>query len=190
MKKYVYEEVLEQGKRKEAFRNMKLKTTLKKRNWKKILLIALGIVLIAVILLNALWFAWSRITYGRYTADLNMDKTEWHSFLVPRYWKQDGDGFDFSVKYPDYLSTTGNLCVGCPSETAGDFFTDSLIIWPKAFGGYDYGLILYEEDTQYQIYVDSSGKPLDSAYDEVVERHRENADLLFAKAENLWQLIQ
>lgn len=162
----------------------------KRRNTKKILLIMLGAVLIAVILLNVMWFVWSRITYGRYTKGLDMDKTEWHSFLVPRYYKQDSDGFDFSIKYPDYLSITGNLCVGCPSETEDDFFTDSLIIWPRAFGGFDYGLLLYEEDAQYQIYVDSSGKPLDCAYDEVVERHRENVDLLFARAENLWKTIR
>ena len=74
--------------------------------------IPLIILLAAVLLLNLLWFGWRHIAYSRY--DGGMTRTEMSSALFPSYAAKDEDGFDYSVKYPDYLSVTGNLAVGFP----------------------------------------------------------------------------
>lgn len=79
---------------------------------------------------------------------------------------------------------TGNFSIGMP--VIGDnFFTDTLIIWPKVFGGYEYGVILYDEGYEYLIFVDEYGNSLVPELKDVVEKHRDNVNLLFKKA-NEW----
>lgn len=44
--------------------------------------------------------------------------------------------------------------------TEETFFTDALIIWPKVSGGYQFGALLYDENVEYSIYIDSEGNAL------------------------------
>ena len=117
-----------------------------------------------------------------------MDKNKSYSFFVPKYLKNDKEGFSYSVKYPDYLSFTGNLAISMPSED-DDYFSDALIIWPNLLKGYEYGLILYdEENNEYMIEIDENKNPKDSEYKEIVNDHKDNIDILFEKADEVWKL--
>ncbi len=142
------------------------------------------ILLVIFCLLNILWYCWRANKYGVYSE--GMSETEFSSFVVPKYLDS-SDGYNYSVKYPDYLSFTGNLALSVPSEDDNPF-TDSLIIWPNVDGSYEYGIILYEGEDEWQIYVDENGQALDPQYDEVIENHQENVDLLFEKANERWDL--
>ena len=141
------------------------------------------VILIIFILINIIWFCWRAIKYNSYSK--GMDKNTSYSIFVPKYLKNDKEGFSYSVKYPDYLSFTGNLAISMPSE---DYFSDSLIIWPN-FKGYEYGLILYdEENNEYMIDVDENKSPKDSEYKEIANDHKDNIDILFEKANEFWNL--
>lgn len=87
-----------------------------KRKIMKIVAVVIGI----FALLNLFWFGWRQIRYSAFTD--GMEQTELSTPLVPRYAVKDRDSFDYSVKWPDYLSFTGNLAVGFPG-TSDDPFT-------------------------------------------------------------------
>lgn len=155
---------------------------------KKKILIILGSLLALFAVVNLLWFGWSRIKYSAYTKDLS--KIESPSVIVPRYAANDADDFDYSVKYPDYLSLTGNLAVGFPSS-ADNPFSDGLIIWPKVFGGYEYGVILNprEDDPEgYMFDIDAQGNAIQEEYQEVAERYSDVISELLSRANAYWDL--
>ena len=141
-------------------------------------------ILIAVILcfavLNLAWMIWREAKYSHYTG--GMEKTVFSQLIVPRFAREDEEGYDYSVKYPDYLSFTGNLCVGVPDKI------DGLIIWPLFGGGYEYGILVEQDGIQYQIYLDSEGNPVEESDRFVVQKCRDEIDLLFAKARSMWNL--
>lgn len=155
---------------------------------KRSLRIASG-VLLTFLLLNLAWFLWRQAAYGDFTKGMTAEEES--GFLVPRYVYKDDDGYDYSVKFPDYLHTTGNLAVSLPWTDVESPWTDGLIVWPEVGGGFTYGVILYEVTgeealTEYQIYIDSGGNALDGGDAEIVERHRENVDDLLERAERRW----
>jgi hypothetical protein len=151
-------------------------------------LITVSAILIGLFLLvNIVWYVWRNITYSQYIKA--MTPNSYSSIIVPRYYLRDSDGYDFNVKYPDYLSFTGNLGVGIPSIDE-NLFTDALMIWPKMGGGYEYGALLYEGDNGYQVYIDANGNAIDKVFDEVVARHRDNIESLLIKADVMWDIIE
>ena len=134
------------------------------------------------------WLGWRHIVYSQYTDE--MTQTAMSTAVVPRYACKDIDGFDYSVKYPDYLSTTGNLAVGFPG-TDDDPFTDGLIIWPKLFGGYEYGVILNSlEDggDGYMFYIDPQGNAVEAEYQLIAEKYEEVIAQLLERAGLMWNL--
>ena len=146
-----------------------------KRIWK---------IIIAVILcfaaVNLAWMIWREAKYSRYTD--GMEKTVFSQLIVPRFACEDDEGFDYSVKYPDYLSFTGNLCVGVPDKV------DGLIIWPLFGGGYEYGILVEQDGIQYQIYLDSEGNPVEESDRNIVQKCQDEIDILLAKAKSMWNL--
>ncbi len=161
--------------------------TSSQERWLKTAMKIIDIVLVIFIILNVVWFGWRSATYRVFVLD-GMEETESSTFIVPRYLLTTDDGYSYSIKYPNYLSTTGNLGLTLPSDYNEALYTDSLIIWPKLDGSYEYGVILYDDDVEWQIMVDASGRALDSQYDEVIEAHAENVALLFEKANEQWDL--
>ncbi len=144
------------------------------------------VILILFILMNIVWFSWRVIKYNNYSK--GMDKNTSYSIFVPKYLKTDNEGFSYSVKYPDYLSFTGNLAISMPSEDY-DYFSDSLIIWPTLLKGYEYGLILYdEENNEYMIEIDENQNPKESENEEIINEHKDNIKILFNKANEVWNL--
>lgn len=153
---------------------------------KKILRIAL-IIAIVFAAYNAVWFAWARIKYGKLAA--GMEKAEFSNPVVPRYIYTDKDHYDYLVKYPDYLSFTGNMSVGLPGVNENPF-TDALIIWPKITGKYELGMLLYDEDgTGYSVYIDAGGNALFEEDKDAVTRHREAIKDLLMKADEKWNIF-
>ena len=145
------------------------------------------IILIVFVAYNVIWFAWSRIKYGKYIG--GMEKAEFGSFITPRYLYTDDDGYDYLVKYTDYPGFTGNMSVGCPVVNENPF-TDALIIWPKLFGKYELGVLLYDEDgTGYSVYIDADGNALFEEDKDVVSRHSETIKDLLIKADRKWSII-
>ena len=117
-----------------------------------------------------------------------MEPQVFYTALDPSYYAVDAEGYTFSVAYPGYLSATGNLCVGAPMGADGNPLTDALIIWPRAGGSYEYGLLLYDGENGYQIMADSRGHALDSALEPVVQAHAPSVAALFRKANAWWAL--
>ena len=152
---------------------------------KKTALRAVLCILVLFILFNIGWYIWRSVKYGPYSE--GMEKNYFNTWIVPRYAHVDADGYDYSVKYPDYLSFTGNLCVGLPS-TDGNPFTDFIIIWPNAFGGYKYGASLTLEDESYQIYINRDGSAVDPELNEIAVRCQETINILLERAEKMWGL--
>ena len=159
---------------------------------KKKLLKIFMIIAILFVAYNVVWFTWSHIKYGKLAK--GMHEGDFSSFITPRY-VYSKDGYDYLVKYPDYLSLSGNLSVGLPSEEDDNPFTDALIIWPKASGRYEFGALLYEKAerenqmTGYNIYIDAEGNALFKEDQEIVKRHSEAIKDLLAKADERWDII-
>ena len=153
--------------------------------WKKTAIrVVLGL-LALFLLVNLAWCVWRMAKYGTYSK--GMEKTYFSTWIVPRYGHTDADGFDYSVKYPEYLSLTGNLCVGLPT-TDENPFTDFLIIWPKWSGGYEYGVSLTIEGVTWQIYIRPDGSVVDPEYSEIAARCRDTIDTLLERAGKMWDL--
>lgn len=153
---------------------------------KNVWLRAAAMLLVSALLVHVTWYWWRTEKYRPYTE--GMEPQVFYTTLVPCYYETDAEGYVFSVAYPGYLSATGNLCVGMPTGTDGNPFTDALIIWPLAGGRYDYGLLLYDEQNGYQVMVDSSGHALDGALEPVVQAHARSVAALFQKANARWNL--
>ena len=148
----------------------------------------LVLLLAAFALLNLIWFGWRQTAYAGFAE--GMTRTETSSPLFPTYACKDGDGFDYTVKYPDYLSLTGNLAVGFPG-TDENPFTDGLILWPKVSGGYEYGVILSSKETDgngYLFYIDTQGNAIDPEYQPMAEAYGEGIEELLARAGSRWKL--
>ena len=137
------------------------------------------------ILINVCWYVWRLTKYG--PCSRGMDENAFSSWIVPRYLYTDADGYDYSVKYPGYLSFTGNLCVSFPVSD-NNYFTDCLIIWPKVSGDYEYGVILSEGDESYQIYIHADGSAVNPEDSAVVTRKQDDIHTLLQKAEEMWNL--
>lgn len=143
------------------------------------------LVLSVFVLFNIFWYAWRDMKYDSYINE--MEENELSSWIVPRYKHVDEEGYDYSVKYPDYLSFTGNMSVGLPSLDNNPF-TDFLVIWPKVFGGYEYGASLTVDGVNYQIMINEDGSAVDSQYNEIAAMSKETIDLLLHKANEKWDL--
>ncbi len=151
---------------------------------KTVLKVILGI-LAVFSLLNVSWYIWRMVKYDAYCK--GMEKTVFATWIVPRYKHVDADGYDYGVKYPEYLSFTGNMSVGLPAKDDNPF-TDFLIVWPKVSGKYEYGVSLTEGRNNYQIYINSDGSAVHPEDREVVARFRESINELLRRAKSMWDL--
>ncbi len=151
---------------------------------KKVLRIVLVLVIVFVAY-NIIWFTWSHIKYGKFSD--GMQKGEFGNFITPRYIYTDVDRYDYLVKYPDYLTFAGNISIGLPT-TEENVFTDALIIWPELSGGYQFGVLLYDDNVEYAIYIDSEGNALSKEDTDIVSRHRDSIRNLLMIADKNWDI--
>lgn len=146
-----------------------------KKYKKKFIIIIL--VLIIFGLYNIYWYQTTHSKYSSYIGGMN-------EFVRNKsYILQDTEGYLFNVKYPDYLSYTGNLGI---STEEGKL---SLIIWPGMFKSTKYGLrITTNDNVVYNILLDKNANAIDKQYDELIKENRTAIQLLFQKANNQWNL--
>ncbi len=137
------------------------------------------------VLFNICWFVWRAEKYGAYSE--GMETNYFSTRIIPRYKYTDADGYDYGVKYPDYLSLTGNLSVGMPT-TEEDVFTDFLVIWPKFSGGYEYGVSVEADGVEHQICINSDGSAVHEEDRGIAHRCQENIDALLLRARGMWDL--
>ena len=91
------------------------------------------------------------------------------------------------IKYPDFLSTTGNLAI----KPADDSDLDSLLIWPNAGSGFEYGVILNDNGSTYQVYINPDGKTALYEDDQwLVDDHAAIIRQYLRKANAMWDLSQ
>ena len=136
-------------------------------------------------LANVGWYTWRMVKYDSYSK--GMEKNVFATWIVPRYMHTDAEGYDYSVKYPDYLSFTGNMCVGLPAKDENPF-TDFIVIWPKVFGGYKYGASLTVGGENYQIYINEDGSAVYPEDNAIVASCQEHINDLLRKAGEMWDL--
>lgn len=67
-------------------------------------------------------------------------------------------------------------------------FSDGRTIWPKSFGGYEYGALLSDSEGGRQIYVNPDGSAMAPEDSSIVARHQENVDTLHHKTQEMWNL--
>jgi hypothetical protein len=153
---------------------------------RKILLMALGAILLVFFLISVGWYVIRDAKYSKYSE--NMNETPLSTFLSPNYVETDAEGFSYGVSYPDYLEFTGNLSVTFPSDDGENPFTDALIIWPLLGGGYEYGAVLYVDNMQYQIYIDENGNAMDEVDTDIALECSQSILTLLEKANTMWDL--
>ncbi|MFD3158846.1 hypothetical protein ACFIJ5_18720 (plasmid) [Haloimpatiens sp. FM7330] len=145
-----------------------------KINGKKIIIF----IILVFAVLNASWFLITTIRYNKFVKDL--PKVKYGS-----YGTKKEDGYNYSVKKPDYLHYTGNLAVN--NSEKGEL----LIIWPLISGGYKYGVILQEKQESWNIYIDENMKPIDKDDPyaaQKIEEHKAGVKALISKANEMWNL--
>ena len=123
--------------------------------------------------------------YGSYCK--GWEKNYFAAWIVPRYVHTDEDGYDYAVKYPEYLSFTGNLSVGLPADEYNPF-TDFLIVWPKIFGGYEYGVSVTKNGQGYQIYINIDGTAVHPEDSEIAAACQDTINDLLRRAKGMWNL--
>ncbi|WP_099225138.1 hypothetical protein [Listeria costaricensis] len=96
------------------------------------------------LLYTACWLGYSYFKYQPYGVDMKKIPTDSYLFI-------DKDPYTYSASKPGFGSFTGNLAVSNQTDSS------SLIIWPLASGGYEYGLQLQAENGHsYCILVDEN----------------------------------
>ena len=126
---------------------------------------------------NLIWYFTTQVKYSTYSE--NMDE-----FIPNRSYVLEGeDGYLYNVKYPDYLSFTGNLGVSNNNNEV------SLIIWPSIFGEDKYGLKIDTIDDSYEIIIDREMKAEVSEDDKIIEKYKEEIEKLFQKADERWNIM-
>ncbi|UKS25915.1 hypothetical protein LOZ80_30875 [Paenibacillus sp. HWE-109] len=157
-----------------------MKTMWRKRK----IMFAIGIAILIFIIWNLSWLVFVNFKYKPYTETVPKDK-------YGTYHIVGSEGYNFNVKKPDYLSLTGNLGSVAPDDIC------SLIIWPKVFGGYKYGLRIQDNSGGYDIMVDSNGNPirLDSQSNEefektveIIQKNKVSIQKIFDKVKSQWDL--
>lgn len=145
---------------------------------KRILVIVGCIMLFIFFTLNVFWYV---TTYSRYSEYiLSVPKNE-HGI----YGMTDPEGYNYNVKKPRYLSfKSGNLGV---STNDGN----GLIIWPRPFGEYKYGVIITVDNVSYQIYITENLEVVDEDNEtnkKIINDNKEIVESLFEKAHQKWDL--
>ncbi len=144
----------------------------KKRMLLKVLILCISIFAIY----NLIWIA--NIIYVYYPLTENVPKQESGIFMYQDVEKN----YTYNVKFPNYLSFTGNLGVSSDDGSG-------LIIWPGFLGkNYTYGIILKDGNKIYRFNVDDSLKPLtfNEKEQQIIDNNLRTIEELWNGAKSIW----
>lgn len=147
---------------------------MKKKITKKRILWIVCCIALVVIVYNLFWLVWRPWRYRPYTENFE-EFIENMSYVCTT-----DDGYMCNVKMPDYPGFTGNLGVASSDNKY------ALIIWPKIFYGYTYGVQLEIDGVIYSIMLAEDHTAQDSEYDDLVQEYSAEINALFETAEELW----
>lgn len=126
---------------------------------------------------NIVWFGWRQLRYKKYIENFDVFRPHYSYVLGPK------DGFLYNVKLPDYLTYTGNLCVSTEDGTVG------LLIWPKIFAGYRFGVQIEADDnTIYNIMLKADFTAEDAAFADLLDTYKETILELRNRANRKWEI--
>ena len=142
----------------------------------KIIIIICISVIVLFGLYNFIWHKWKVNKYEKYTEDME-EFVENMSYIYTS-----DDSYDYNVKFPEYLTYTGNLCVAVPGGQC------ALIIWPKVTTGYTYGVQIEKDGMVYSIMLSNDFTAEDGRFDELINEHTDTIDELRKRADDMWKL--
>lgn len=149
-----------------------------KKGKKRRVIIILTVIGVLFGLYNLIWYFTTQSKYGNYID--HMDE-----FVANRsYILNPGDGYLYNVKYPDYLTFTGNLGI------SDDNHLISLIIWPSFIGENKYGVRITDNDNVYEVMLDKEMKAKESENNEIIDKHIGEIQEMFQKADEQWDIIE
>lgn len=160
------------------------------------------IIKIAAIVIGGLFLIWSLVWYfTSYCYYMQYDNAlkrlnDYEKIDAFRASAHDDDGYNYSVKYPSFLSWTGNIAISEPMTE--DYQLDSgLIVWFSKFEETEYGVILCEQDLtdvnnvfEYQLYITSDGSYIpygiseDERNEEILNAHSSETRTLLDKLDS------
>ncbi len=159
----------------------------------KIVIILCSVLVGVFAIWNIAWFAFVNSVYKPLADKISVDNLGYHSMVAD-------DNYRYSVFMPSYLSFTSNLSVheNTPINEQSDSHSVSLIIWPKLFGGYEYGVSLTVPKSEgkdelsfssYNFMFDEHMNPLDELNEyekEVLEEYKDEIKELYNKVYRMW----
>ena len=162
----------------------------------KILIVSLSIIFISFAVWNIAWFSFVHIVYQPFIDAIGGYSENGVCTTVS------SDNYRYTVFKPSYLSFTSNLSIheNIPLNEENNSCKCSLIIWPKPFGSYQFGVSLSlpekadndDNAFSFQSYgymLDENMKPIESLNSEekaILEDNKEIISLLYEKAHNMW----
>jgi hypothetical protein len=139
---------------------------------------------LSLLIVSTVWKVWRDHKYEPFAEGMTYARTS--TGFVPRYTATHG-GDIYYVKYPDFLSFTGNLAI----KPEDDSVLDSLLIWPQIGGGFKYGVIVNHDGINYQVYISQDGiTALYEEYQWLVDAHQKIIQHYLAKANGMWDLAE
>lgn len=147
-----------------------------KLKWKKTVLFAIALFL----MWNIIWLVMVTVKYNHFIERIPKNEFGLHH-------KKDEEGYSYSVKTPNYLRLVGNLAV------SNENTNEVLIIWPKLYGGYDYGIRIQKEGQVFEFYIDDKKNPVNKDENnefvkQQIKLHEREIDELLKRAKNAFEM--
>lgn len=143
---------------------------------KKTGLLIVGVIVGVFILFNVCWYITSYSLYNKYIGGMEEFRKN-VSYVLSE------NGYNYNVKFPSYLSFTGNLCVATDDDKY------ALIIWPSFYKDTEYGVqIIASDGLLYSIMIDKNLNSLEPDYEDLIQENAYIIKTLFEKAKERWDI--
>jgi hypothetical protein len=146
---------------------------IKKLN-KTIIIISIIVLLFGVY--NLMWFQLTKSKYRNYINGMDEFRKN------VSYVQNNGDGYLYNVKFPEYPTYTGNLAIATRDNKY------SLIIWPNIFNNdFKYGVQIENENNEViSIRVDENMDSINEYDKEMTDKNKEILNELYYISKNKW----
>lgn len=168
------------------------------------LIIVLIVIAFVFTVINLVWFLGVKYEYIQQTE--NMDKV-WDNIAEEYRYKKETEGYTCILKMPSYLSNNGFMSISSESheieyDENGNYVEDdqmaiTLHIWAESFGGFKYGVSIYNLSNRFQIYINADGTyipsedgnvELDARNAALIEEYKDEISGLLGIANEVWNL--